>query len=142
MQYMQVNGDRIVGISDWDGKGNPPQDGLRKAPDGITSEWIGKSYDAAVLAGSQSKNGKIISAKDAPEGKRPEEATPPSGLHASGEALNANMGDATMAMEHPLDSELGSEMRTPQPELHVAIVPATQPKTAAPAERKAKASVK
>ncbi len=129
MKYAQVNGDRITNFVEWDGKGTAPADNLRKLPDGITSEWIGKSYDAAVQAGSNSKDGKNISAKDAPEGRRQEDFAPKGGLSNSGDVLNTNMGNATMAAEHPLDPVLGSVMRTPQPEMHVAVVPATQPKT-------------
>lgn len=128
-KYATKDGDRIGVVIDWNGQGTPASVGkgvdLFKLPDDIDgAAWVGKSYLEASTQGGSPK-------KDAKEGVRASEPNSESFARPSGEALNTNMGDnTTMAMEHPLDPVLGSEMRTPTPQLNVAFVPSTQPKTA------------
>jgi hypothetical protein len=138
-RYAVVNGDRITSIVEWDGR-NKMQWGdadLKPIPDGIGSEWVGKSFEAAKKAGDTDKKGTVLPGKDEKDGLRAEQIKPAEGgLHNSGEVFNAPE-TVTIAAEHPLDPVLGSEMRTEPPNMYVAVVPASQPKTDAQAAKDA-----
>jgi len=130
-RYFVLNGDRITGVVEYTGpKPFGPDVTTVAAPDGFGADWVGKSYkEATQMAATRKDSTKEVKApKDAAEGVREDEEPGKGGLHHSGEIFNDPTA-TTIAAEHPLDPVLGSQMRTPQPELHVAIVPASQPKT-------------